>query len=278
MHDRPSFRSLLKSRTPVIGAWTMLPSPDVVELLALAGMDYVIIDMQHASPTWDILANMIRAADVRGIAPIVRVNEIDARLILKVLELGVDAIYLPFVRTPDDIRTAVDAMRFFPEGHRSTCHLTRSAGYSAWARGGYADHIQRLNERAVLIAIAEEMPVIENIGDLAAVRPGADVIGIGRGDISTALGFAGQYDHPDVVAVAERGIAEVRTRSGDECASSIQVRDAADIPRWLAKGCRMFTFASDTWMLMGAAQAAVNAFRVATGSRNGIAVAPQEGD
>ncbi len=262
--EQPSFKARLEARIPLIGTYAMLPSPDVVELLALAGMDYVIIDTQHVSPDWSVLGNMVRAADARGITPIVRVHDIDDKLILKVLEFGVDVISLPFVRSPEDIRAAVDAMRFPPQGHRSTCHLARSAGYSAWGRGHYAEHIREKNERAVLIALAEDPLTIANVGDLAAVRPGADVIGIGRGDLSTALGFPGQYDHPEVVAVTERAIAEVRARSNDACVSQVQVRDPADVPAWLARGCRMFTFASDTWMLMGAAKTAVDAFRTMT--------------
>jgi len=65
--EQPSFKARLEARIPLIGTYAMLPSPDVVELLALAGMDYVIIDTQHVSPDWSVLGNMVRAADARGI-------------------------------------------------------------------------------------------------------------------------------------------------------------------------------------------------------------------
>lgn len=102
-------------------------------------------------------------------------------------------------------------------------------------------------------------------GDIAALQPGASVIGVGRGDLSTLLGLPGQIDHPDVIAAAESVIAEVRTRSAGACASSVMVQRPEDIAEWHRRGCRVFTYNADAILLTNAAREAVAAFRAATG-------------
>src|SRR5688572_15080372 len=104
---RPGLKARIRAGEPLIGSYVTFPSPDVVELLAHAGMDYVTIDLQHSSPNWETLAHMLRAADAGGVASIVRMYTHDANVILKVLELGAEGISLPGVGSADDIRAAV---------------------------------------------------------------------------------------------------------------------------------------------------------------------------
>jgi 4-hydroxy-2-oxoheptanedioate aldolase len=88
-------KAALKAGKPQIGSYVTFPSPEIVELFAAAGMDYVIIDLQHSSPDWQTLAHMIRAAEARRISPVVRVYSHEPALLLKVLELGAEGISLP---------------------------------------------------------------------------------------------------------------------------------------------------------------------------------------
>ena len=257
---RRELRAMLKAGKPLIGSYVTFPSPEVVELFASAGMDYVIIDLQHASPDWQTLAHMIRAADALGVAPVVRVHDRVPSLILKVLELGAEGILLPGVTGADDIRAAVDAIYYPPVGRRGACGHTRVGGYNA-RRSDFPEHVRRQHETVCLWAVLEEPAAIATAGEIAAARPGADVIGVGRGDLSTALGLYGQVDHPDVVAAAERVIEEVRSRSQGDCASSIMIQRVEEIGPWFEKGCRLFTYAADAIMLMEAARRAVDAFR-----------------
>jgi 4-hydroxy-2-oxoheptanedioate aldolase len=259
-------KAMLKAGTPLIGTYVTLSSPDVVELLAAAGMDYAVIDCQHASPDWTTLAHMIRAADAGGIAPIVRVHDHDASLMLKVLDLGAQGISLPGVTGVSDIRAAVDAAYYPPVGRRGACGHTRAGGYNT-RRSEFPEHVRRQHERICIWALVEDPAAIAEAGEIAARRPGADVISVGRGDLATALGLYGQIDHPDVIAAAENVIAEVTRRSHGECACAIMVHRPEEITRWLDKGCRMFTYAADAIMLMEAARGAVEAFRRSVPSR-----------
>jgi 4-hydroxy-2-oxoheptanedioate aldolase len=165
-----------------------------------------------------------------------------------------------------DIRTAVEAMYYPPLGRRGACGHTRVGGYNS-RRSDFPDHMRAQNERVCLWAIVEDPTAIARVGEIAAVRPGADVISVGRGDLSAALGLPGQVNHPDVVAANETVIAEVRARSGGQCASSAMIQRTEDIAPWLERGCRLFTYAADAILLMEAARGAVEAFRASTPAR-----------
>src|SRR5262249_53218799 len=158
----------IRAGKPLIGSYVTLPSPDIVELFGRAGMDYVVIDQQHASPDWDTLRHMVRAADAAGVAPIVRMHTLDQSLILKVLELGAEGISMPGVRSADDIRAAVEAMYYPPLGHRGSCGHTRVGGYNS-RRSDFPEHVRRQNERVCLWAIVEDPQAILRVGDIAAV-------------------------------------------------------------------------------------------------------------
>ena len=253
-------KAKIKSGKPLIGSYVTFPSPEVVELFAHAGMDYVIIDLQHASPDWQTLAHMLRAADAGGTSPIVRLYTHEPEIILKVLELGAEGISLPGLQSAENLRAVADAVYYPPLGHRGACGHTRVGGYNS-RRSDFPEHVQRQTDRVCIWAIVEDTEALRKVGEIAAVRPGADVISVGRGDLSTLLGLAGQVNHPDVIAANEKVIKEVQARSGGQCASATMIQRTEDIKPWFDRGCRLFTFGADAILLMDAARGAVEAFR-----------------
>jgi 4-hydroxy-2-oxoheptanedioate aldolase len=255
-------RERLGAGEACIGSYVTFPSPEIVEVFAAAGMDYVVIDLQHSSPDWSTLLHMIRAADARGVAPLVRTYSHEPALLLKILEMGAEALVLPGMRSPDDIRAIADALHYPPLGRRGACGHTRVGGYNS-RRADFPEHMRRQNERVWLWALLEDPDAVSRAGEIAAVRPGATAIGVGRGDLSTLLGLPGQIDHPDVVAAAEGVIRAVGARSGGACTSSVMIQRPSDIAEWHRRGCRLFTYNADAILLMNAAREAVSAFREA---------------
>jgi 4-hydroxy-2-oxoheptanedioate aldolase len=257
-------KASLKAGKPLIGSYVTFPSPEIVELFAAAGMDYVVIDLQHSSPDWQTLAHMIRAAEARRVAPIVRVYNHEPALLLKVLELGAEGISLPGVKNAADIRAAIDAIYYAPIGRRSACGHTRVARYNS-RRSEFPDHVQRQHERVLIWALIEDPEAISNVAEIASLRPGVDLIGVGRGDLSVALGLPGQIDHPAVIEATEKVICEVTSRSQGECGLSVMIHAPDEISPWFQRGCRMFTYAADAVMLMNTAREAVSDCRAALG-------------
>ena len=121
----------------------------------------------------------------------VRLHTHEPSVILKVLELGAEGISLPGVTSGENIRAAVDAVYYEPLGRRGACGHTRIGGYNS-RRSDFPEHVRQQNERVCIWAIVEHPDAIGKAGEIAAVRPGADVIGVGRGDLSTAMGLGGR--------------------------------------------------------------------------------------
>jgi 2-keto-3-deoxy-L-rhamnonate aldolase RhmA len=244
----------------LIGSYVTLPSPEIVEILGAAGMDYAIIDLQHSSPDWQCLAHMIRAGEARGIAPLVRTHDQSASTLLKLLEMGAEAILLPGLRNAAQLKTVADAVFYPPLGARGACGHTRVAGYNP-DRTAFPSHMRAQNDRIWIWAFIEHAEAIDQIGAIAEVVPGATAIGLGRGDLAVSMGLPGQVDHPDVVAATEAAIQTVADRSEGRCFSSVMVNSKEDIIPWFNRGARLFTFKADAVMLMTAAQDAVGAFQ-----------------
>ncbi|MBM3510675.1 MAG: hypothetical protein FJX61_11160 [Alphaproteobacteria bacterium] len=255
-----SLKARMAAGETVFGTFVFLPDPGVVEILGLAGMDYVIIDLEHSPKNWETVANMVRAALLYGIAPLVRVSANNEKEILQALELGAEGVVVPFVQTGEDARRAARAIKYAPAGNRGTCTLTRVAHYGG-LRSGYLDHTQRENERVLLVAQVEDTTAADNIVDIVGVDPGPDVILIGRSDLASSMGRPGQVNDRAVVAATERILDAIQRAPGGFRTAAIGAYAPSDVGEWLAKGCRFFFYAADGLILLNAAKEAVGAFR-----------------
>jgi 4-hydroxy-2-oxoheptanedioate aldolase len=258
---RPSLKQQLASGKSVFGSFVFLPSPDIVEIMGFAGFDYVIIDLEHSPKNWDHVANMIRAAELHDMAPLVRIRENSEKAILEVLELGAAGVVVPFVQTADDVVKAARAMNYFPKGMRGTCTLTRAARYGG-LRSEFIPHTQRQNDRLVLIAQIEDTQGVENIQEILACEPGIDALIVGRSDLASSLGVPGQVEDPTVLQ-ATRHVIEAAQKNKRSVPSGIGLYSPNEAPNWIDAGCRLFFYSADTALLLNAATAASDAFKSA---------------
>jgi 2-keto-3-deoxy-L-rhamnonate aldolase RhmA len=170
-----AIRKRLSEGRTVTGMLLFTGSPVVVEMMAAAGLDFVIIDMEHSALDLDRAAHLIRTADAAGITPFVRVPDVDAPLIKKLLNLGAAGIVLPHGNR-DNCAELLKAMKFAPDGERGACQITRAAGY---VRGGWDAY--------------------------------ADVFFVGPTDLSISLGVPGAtFDDPKMSAALDKVVAITR--------------------------------------------------------------------
>lgn len=174
-----------------LGVFSKTEDPAVIEVLGYAGMDFVIIDLEHGPNTIRSAQNLIRAAQLSGVFPIVRVKEENPSVMAEALDIGAGGIQVPQVCSKADAEAVMDRVRFSPLGHRGVCRFVRAAHYSAMDRFGY---FQQANEAVIVLQI-EGKEGIDNLEQILEV-PGIDVIFIGPYDLSQSLGVVGQIDHP----------------------------------------------------------------------------------
>ena len=190
----------------------------VVELAAAAGIDFAILDMEHSAIDLDRYGHMIRAADAAGITPLIRVPEVDAALIRKLLNLGAAGIAVPHANI-DNCVAALRAVRYAPDGERGACPIVRSAGY---APGDWSAYARNANQNVMVVPLIEDAETIRNFEGLCELE-GLDVFFIGPTDLSIALGVPGAtFEDPrlggaldKVVAVAHEHGKHVMTTIGN---------------------------------------------------------------
>lgn len=183
----------VKGDKPLVGPFSVSGSATLVEMIGYAGLDFVIIDCEHAatSPYGSELEGLIRAAYAADIAPIVRVSSHERGQLLKALNLGAQAVVVPHVNTAEEARKIVEDAKYAPVGRRSCAPPVRAAkhGFVPWAQF----HSEQLAE-TLLIPLVEERAGVENVAEIAAVD-GIDGIFFGPFDLAVSVGDpAGAFD------------------------------------------------------------------------------------
>ncbi|WP_414902118.1 HpcH/HpaI aldolase family protein [Sphingomonas flavalba] len=195
-------RDRLDAGEPVFGTFVKIAAPAVVELAALGGFDFVIVDREHGCFTDDQVENMIRAAEAAGIGTIVRTPDALEPAILHALDSGATGVQLPALRGAAQAAAAARFARHFPDGERGLARANRSADYGAMPLTDYF-----AQSRRILVSVhVENREMVDDIDALCAV-PGVDILFLGTADLSQSLGVPGEQDHPSVRAAVDRVIA-----------------------------------------------------------------------
>ena len=185
----------LRAGEPVYGVSVMIPSPQVVEMVAAAGFDWVLIDCEHGTITLESVELMAMAAEASGITAIARPVSRSAEHILQVMDRGVMGVQIPHVATAEAAREAVAAVKFHPLGKRSLAAGTRAAVYDA--HGSLADFVKAANDATLIAVQIEDKEAVDNIDEILKV-PDIDVFFIGPSDLSQSMGHPGNPKAPPV--------------------------------------------------------------------------------
>ena len=206
-----ALKAKLKRGEAALGIFAVMNSPDVMEILGLAGFDFAIIDCEHGPMGPESALNLIRAAELRGITPIVRVPNIQESTLLHFLDIGAHGIQVPQVNTAEAAAAIVRNAKYHPVGTRGVA-LMRASDYGMTAPEAYFAHE---NAETMIITHCENMACLENLEAICQI-PEIDVIFVGPYDLSQSLGLTGQVNHEKVEAAVQSAL-EITTRCGKIC-------------------------------------------------------------
>jgi 4-hydroxy-2-oxoheptanedioate aldolase len=197
----------LRAGEAAFGVSVMIPSPQIVEMIAAAGFDWVLLDCEHGTLTLESVELMAMAAEASGITPIARPATKSPDHILQVLDRGVMGVQVPHVNTPEEAREVIAAVKYHPAGKRGLAAGTRAADYDA--HGPLAEYVKAANAATLIAIQLEDAPAIENIDALLQVE-GIDVFFIGPSDLSQAMGHPGNPKAPEVAQAIESSFRKMR--------------------------------------------------------------------
>lgn len=228
----------------LVGCFLKTPSPQVAELLGLAGLDFIVADQEHAPvdlATLDLIALAGRAV---GLPVLIRASHGAAPAIWPALDIGCTGVMVPHVRTAEEAGQVADAVKY-ARGQRGFSPSGRAGGYGTIPA---ADYRRQADAASVILTQIEDAAALAQLDAIAAV-PEVDVLFVGPADLALSLGCA-----PDAPALetAILRVAEAARRAGK--AAGLFVTDAAQIGPWAARGVSVFVCGSDQGLLMQGAR------------------------
>ncbi len=229
-------------------------SPQIAQMFAVSGWDYLIMDTEHSFFDYGSLADIFSLARTEEIVPLVRVTVATYPYLARALDVGAMGVICPHVETPEEIRLILDSCLYAPLGQRG---LSLSNIHLAHRRATQKEYVEWANANTLIVIQPETKKAIENIEKLVSI-PGVDAVMIGPHDLSLSLGIVGQLKHPQMAEAYERIIAACQKFG---VAPGIHLTEFDQAQEWLAKGMRFFTFQSDIRMLVDAGKSSTAQLR-----------------
>lgn len=246
-----TLKSKLAAAQAAILGWCTTGHPLLIETIAHAGFDAVVMDMQHGAVDAGELLGALQAISTSAATPLVRVPWNDPASIMKALDFGAYGVICPMIETAADVQRLVAACRYPPQGMRSF-GPTRGRLY------GGASYALRANDTVLAIAMIETRAAMENLDAIVQV-PGLDALFVGPADLSQAFGgpAGSDWDEGPVPALLERTLTVARAA---QMPVGIFTRSSTYALRMVARGFSFVTVDSDLGYVEQGAKRAVSTF------------------
>src|SRR5262249_25477247 len=254
---KESFAGKLRSRPPVIGTILSLEGPEIAEILAACGYDWLFIDMEHGPHSILALQRMLQVIPDTCSAS-VRVREKSRTWIKQGLDTGGEGIIVALVNTPEEAGAAVRAEKSPPLGRRGA-GIARAQGWGMQ----FTEYVKTANDHVAVIIQIEHVEAVRNIEAILAV-PGIDGVQIGPYDLSGSLNRLGEIASEPVQETLRSVKRACKARS---IPVSMFVLRPEDAVTEIKDGCEFIVMGVDAMFLW---QAAKNALQVVRDSQAGL--------
>lgn len=223
------------------GAWCNLGSTLTVEMAAMAGFNWMLIDLEHGSADLETLILQLQSVSGSQTSAIVRIPWNEPWWFKRVLDMGASGVMVPYVNTPEEAQRAARSMRYPPEGIRGVAFLNRATSFGQ----AFPQYFGEANDNLTTIVQIETAEAVERAEEIAAVK-GVDVLFVGPLDLSVNLGVPRQFDHPSFRAALERVVAAASKHG--KAAGILLVREE-QLEETINDGFRFVALGSDAGMV-----------------------------
>ena len=235
--NEPCLRERLDRHEHLYGLFCSTPSTLVLELIANAGYDFVILDLEHTLTSAEQMDLLILTAKASGIHPLVRVPPNSPEWVVKVLDAGAEGVVFPRVRTAAQAETLSRLCRYSPEGDRGL----NAHRHVRFGTEPLVPAMQRINSEVLVIVMIEDKEGVANAPSIANVA-GIDVLLEGAADLSQSLELPWQTRHPIVKQHIDQIFIAAKQAGKHFCALP---REVEDQQQWLEAGITMQIIGDD---------------------------------
>ena len=240
--NRKKLKEKLNQRSPVFAGWTSIGHPQITEMIARSGVDFIGIDLEHSTISQEQAQRIIAACHANAVVCLPRVASHDPESIRRLLDSGADGILVPTVDTPVEVDKLIGAMKYPPSGKRGY-GVARAQGYG----NEFKAYTSNWNQESILILQIESVRAVSNIEALLEFEE-VDGVMIGPYDLSGSLGVPGQIDS-ELVQSASQRVVESCKRYHKACGTHIVDPSNESIQSALDSGYTFMALASDVFIL-----------------------------
>ena len=252
-----NLKARLKSGEFITGTMiTLVENPDIIKILKIAGFDFVIIDNEHGSFDYGVVARMCSVAKAIDFPAIIRIPEPRREIVLKYMEMGADGILLPNCENAETAKMLVEFSKYAPMGNRGVSLLRGHNSYLAPASA--TEYMRKANEETIIMCQIESPVGVENAASMLDVD-GVDACFIGPNDLSQSFGLMGQFSHPAVTGAMDKVVAAAKAKGKF---SGVHFSGSPDMLKpWMEKGMTLNLWANDIIMMMNNAREGLGKIR-----------------
>jgi 2-keto-3-deoxy-L-rhamnonate aldolase RhmA len=229
-------------------------TPGIGHIVAAAGGDFVLFDLEHSGFHFETVKSAIRYFEAAQVPVIVRVPSKEYHHIARACDMGAEGIMIPMVNDAAEAKAVVDCMKYHPLGKRGVALGVAHDNYSG---GAVAEKLAGANARTMLFCQIETAAGAKNASDIAAVE-GVDCLWVGHFDLSVALGIPGQFDDPKFLEAIDRTIAATK-KHGKALGRLVPTTDLGIA--LYKQGFDFCCYSGDVWVLRDALAAAFKALK-----------------
>ena len=229
----------------LVGTFVKTGSPHVLEVIGTIGLDFVVIDAEHAPFDRGLLDLMMLAGRAAAIPVFVRIPEIDPAWVLSCLDIGAAGLLVPHVDSVEQARAVVSMARY-RGGSRGYSGSPRFAGYGSLSMS----QVLERGDQARVICQIESPRAVAHARDIAAVEGVAGLF-VGRADLALSMGL----EDPRAPAVLESALSTLRAASEAGKLAGIHVSGNSERDAFLQEGANWFVVSSDQALLRDAVRA-----------------------
>lgn len=232
----------LRNKELTLGSWISLESPAIAEIMARAGYDWLVVDLEHSVTGIEAAGALIRTIDLCGVAPLVRLTSNNPDQIKRVMDAGAQGIVVPMINSAEEAVKAVAATRYAPAGTRGV-GLGRAQGYGV----DFQDYLKWQQDGPVVFVQIEHRDALSRLEEILTV-PGVDGFIIGPYDLSCSMGIPGQFESTEF-AEAMTLIRETAHRIGCPAGLHIVEPDLALLEQTIREGYTIIAYSVDIRIL-----------------------------
>lgn len=229
-------------------------SPGLPAILAEAGAEYVMYDMEHSGLSMADMKAQFAYARGLGLVPMVRPPGKQYNLIALLLDLGAMGLMLPMVESAEEAEEIVSWTRYPPQGQRGAMF---SGAHDDYSGGDVPAKMAKAHERTMVIPLIETAKGVENVDEIMAVD-GIDVAHMGHYDLSLTMGIPGEFDRPEFQQALDKVLSACERHGKSVGCMVPNVEWGRD---WMKRGFRMISYSGDIWLLGEGLRAGISALR-----------------